>query len=82
MNFEIEIKSRALKDLKGLSPDDRRRVGERIGRLAHDLEGDVKRLRNFTPSYRMRCGDYRVLFEVEGNRVVIYRVRHRRDAYR
>ena len=26
-------------------------------------------------------GDYRVLFEVEGPKVVIYRVRHRKDAY-
>jgi len=82
MDYEIEIKSRALKDLEVLPADDRRRVGERIDQLAHNLEGDVKKLRNFTPSYRMRCGDYRVLFEVEGNRVVVYRVRNRRDAYR
>ncbi|HEY5075500.1 MAG TPA: type II toxin-antitoxin system RelE/ParE family toxin [Pyrinomonadaceae bacterium] len=36
---------------------------------------------NFTPEFRLRVGEYRVLFEVEGNKVLIYRVRHRKDAY-
>lgn len=30
----------------------------------------------------MRVGDYRVLFEVEGSKLVIYRIKHRRDAYK
>ena len=51
--------------------------------LCDNLSGDVKRLTNFTPEYRLRVGDYRVLFEVEETgRVVVYRVRHRREAYR
>lgn len=51
--------------------------------LENDLHGDVKRLTNFTPEYRLRVGDYRALFEIEQpNRVVVYRIRHRRDVYR
>jgi mRNA interferase RelE/StbE len=46
------------------------------------LSGDVKRLTNFTPEYRLRVGEYRVLFETAGARVVIYRILHRREAYR
>jgi mRNA interferase RelE/StbE len=47
------------------------------------LSGDVKRLTNFTPEYRLRVGQYRVLFEVENeNEVVVYRIVHRREAYR
>jgi mRNA-degrading endonuclease RelE of RelBE toxin-antitoxin system len=34
-----------------------------------DLAGDVKRLSNMTPSFRLRVGDYRVLFEIEGDRI-------------
>jgi mRNA interferase RelE/StbE len=49
--------------------------------LADGLAGDVKRLTNFTPEYRLRVGNYRVLFEVEQDRIVIYRVKHRREAY-
>lgn len=49
--------------------------------MKDDLAGDVKRLTNFTPEFRLRVGEYRVLFEVEDNKVLIYRVRHRKNAY-
>ena len=47
-----------------------------------DMAGDVKRLTNFTPEYRLRVGDYRALFEIEGNKIIMYRILHRKDAYR
>lgn len=37
---------------------------------------------SFTPEYRLRVGDWRVLFEVERDKIVIYRILHRREAYR
>jgi mRNA interferase RelE/StbE len=52
-----------------------------INRLADDLAGDVKRLTNFSPEYRLRVGDWRVLFNVDGDMVSIERVSHRSDAY-
>jgi len=58
------------------------RVIEKIEGLQNNLDGDVKRLTTFTPEYRLRVGDYRVLFEIEGQNVIIYRVIHRKDAYR
>jgi mRNA interferase RelE/StbE len=45
------------------------------------MAGDVKRLVNFTPGYRLRVGDWRVLFQPEGTRVVVYRIVHRAEAY-
>jgi mRNA interferase RelE/StbE len=82
MKYDLRFKSKSLKDLKKLAPDDQRRVIERIEGMSEGLTGDVKQLSNFTPEYRLRVGAYRVLFEVEGSAIVIYRVRHRRDAYR
>jgi len=82
MNYQIDFKPRAVKDLKKLPPQDNRRIVEKIEAMQSDLAGDVKRLTNFTPEYRLRVGDYRVLFEVEGQTVVIYRVLHRKDAYK
>jgi mRNA interferase RelE/StbE len=81
MVYQVEFKPRALKDLKGIDRRDAHRVVEKIKAMRHDLAGDVKRLTNSTPEYRLRVGDYRALFEVEGDKVVIYRVRHRKDAY-
>jgi mRNA interferase RelE/StbE len=82
MTYEIEFKPRAIKDLEGLSKDIQRRILAKIESLADDLAGDVKRLTNFTPEYRLRVGDYRILFELEANKIVIYRAVHRKDAYR
>ena len=81
MRYEVEFKPRAVKDLKGLPPVDQRRVLTKIEAMSEDLVGDVKRLTNFSPEYRLRVGNYRVLFEIEANKVVIYRVRDRKDVY-
>ena len=71
MECEIEFKPKAIKDLDSLQRDDARRIVERIKRMRNNLEGDVKHLTNFTPEYRLRVGDFRVLFELAGNRVTL-----------
>jgi mRNA interferase RelE/StbE len=81
MTYTAEFKPRAIRDLEDLSPEVRRRIIEKIEAMQQDLAGDVKRLTNFTPEYRLRVGDYRILFEIEGTRLIIYRVLHRRQAY-
>ncbi len=82
MTYEIEFKPRALKDLQALPKPTQRRIVGKIAALAEDLAGDVKRLTNHTPEYSLRVGDYRVLFEIEADKLVMYRVLHRKDAYR
>ncbi len=83
MRYEVVLKPRARKDLHRIPKPDAARVVDALGRLEDDLTGDVKRLTAFAPEYRLRVGDYRVLFEIdETNRVVVYRVRHRRESYR
>lgn len=81
MTYRIEFKPCAAKDLDALDRSTARRVLEKIRGLENDLAGDVKRLTNFTSEYRLRVGDYRVLFETEGDRVIIYRIKHRSHAY-
>lgn len=81
MNYRIEFKPRSLKDLKALPSKQQSRILAKIEMLQDNLAGDVKRLTDYTPEYRLRVGDYRVLFEVEDDRVVVYRIRHRKDAY-
>jgi mRNA interferase RelE/StbE len=71
-----------VRDIERLPSRIQAQVLARIEEMSNDLKGDVKRLTNFTPEFRLRVGDYRVLFEVEGKTIVIYRIRHRREAYR
>jgi len=56
-------------------------VVEKINRLGGGLTGDVKRLRHFKPDYRLRVGDWRVLFAIEGSTLVIHQVSHRSTTY-
>jgi mRNA interferase RelE/StbE len=46
------------------------RVLTKIELMKNSLTGDVKRLTNYTPEYRLRVGDYRVLFEIEEDVIV------------
>lgn len=82
MKYRIGLKPKAEKDLKAMPSQDRARVAERLRRLEDDLGGDVKKLTNHVPEYRMRAGDWRVLFELEGDCIIVYRILHRSEAYR
>jgi len=82
MKYVIQFKPRAVKDIERLSSRMQLQIVKSIEAMSDNLKGDVKRLTNFTPEYRLRVGDYRVLFEVENKTIVVYRVRHRRESYR
>ena len=81
MDYEIELRPKAWKDLKRVPRSEAARILDRIEGLRHGLVGDVTRLKASAFEYRLRVGDYRVLFDVEGARVLVWRVRHRREAY-
>ena len=80
--MSLEFKPRAEKDLSSLPKADQSRILQKIELLQHGLTGDIKRLTNFTPEYRLRVGDYRILFEILEGSLIVYRILHRRDAYR
>ncbi len=71
-----------MKELEKMSPDVRRQILSKINRLSNDLAGDVKRLTNFSPEYRLRVGDWRVLFNlINGDMISIEHISHRSQAY-
>lgn len=82
MKYRLAFKPRVRKDLKALPKEQTRRILEKIEALTDNLTGDVKKLTHQNPEYRLRVGDYRILFEIEEDILVVYRVLHRREAYR
>ena len=82
MKYNVELKPKAIKDLKGIPKQDGKRIVEKLKVLEDNLQGDVKRLTNHTPEYRMRVGDWRILFEIEDKKIIVYRILHRREAYK
>lgn len=81
MKYTVELKPRAVKDYRHIDKKLAKIICSKIELLSSDLQGDVKKLTNFTPEYRLRVGDYRILFETEGDKIIIYRIKHRKEAY-
>lgn len=81
MRYNIEFLPVALQQLRMLPKEARRLIGGKIEHLHDGLTGDVKKLKGFKHKYRLRAGNYRVLFELEGSVVVIYHVGDRKDVY-
>jgi mRNA interferase RelE/StbE len=81
MEYEIYYYGTARAALERLSPEVARRIARKIERMRHDLAGDVKRLKAFVPNYRLRVGDWRVLFEVDADRIIVHDIKHRSEAY-
>ena len=65
MIHRLEISAEALVQLRGLPKEQRRRIGARLDALQQDLQGDVKKLAGQTGKYRLRVGDYCLLFMLE-----------------
>lgn len=80
--YEIEFKPKAIKDLQCIPRPDGQKIVERLKLLRDNLQGDIKRLTNYTPEFRMRVGDWRILFEVELEVIIVYRILHRKEAYK
>lgn len=83
--YAIRFKKSAAKELRGLDLDLQLRISEAIDCLSLEPrpEGVVK-LKGSDNFYRIRIGDYRVVYTInDEDRIVrIMRVRHRRDVYR
>jgi mRNA interferase RelE/StbE len=80
--YRVRFKPKALKDLGALPDKQRKQVITKVEAMQDNLVGDVKKLTSFTSEYRLRLGRYRVLFEIEDDVIMVYRVIHRKDAYR
>ena len=85
MALRFVYTNRAKKELNEVPPADRQRIVRRVEAYAAEPDAprhDVRRLVNTSPGYRLRVGNWRVLFDIDGEIMDIQRVLHRREAYR
>jgi mRNA interferase RelE/StbE len=82
--YAVELVPSAAKALAKLQPAGRRRLARRIDQIAEDPRADAVKLRGADDVWRARVGDYRILYLVQDERliVLIIRIGHRRDVYR
>lgn len=82
MEYEMEIKDEAIGALRELPEETRRKIGYSLHLLQQDFSGDVKKLQGSKKEYRLRVGAHRVLFELDGRRIVVYKLGQRKNIYR
>ncbi len=87
-SYKIEIDRKFLHDIKRLDPRIRKRMKEFIDIIEENpliiFNFDVKKLKGYTNTFRIRVGKYRLLFSIDKKRKVIILLRFlsREKAYK
>ena len=84
-SYRVEIARTAAKDLRGIDRTWIPRIVAAIETLESDQRpSGCKKLVGSDHTYRLRIGDYRVVYDIHDATliVLVVRIRHRRDVYR
>jgi mRNA interferase RelE/StbE len=85
-NFRLQLTKSAGDDLNSSSADQRKKILDDVKSLSSNPLSfgiKIKKLRGFRPPlYRLRSGDYRVLYRVQGDITTIMRIIDRKDLER
>ncbi|MBP9843048.1 MAG: type II toxin-antitoxin system RelE/ParE family toxin [Candidatus Pacebacteria bacterium] len=81
---KILLSKRVEKELKDLPTTTAKRMVVALDELNSlgSKSSNVKKLQTPFPGYRKRVGDYRILFEINDEIIIIYRITKRSEAYR
>jgi mRNA interferase RelE/StbE len=85
VTYRIEWRLAALKEVEALARDVRARIVSKVESLAaNPRPPGCSKLAGQDNEYRVRVGDWRIIYGVEDRvlLVLVLRVRHRREAYR
>ncbi len=82
--YRIEVRPAAARALRNLDPSVRPRIQGAIALLAEDPRPPASRPLRGRPGYRVRVGDYRIIYTVADDvlLVVVVTLGHRRDVYK
>lgn len=80
--MNVELSPKAAKYLLKLDPPTRERIKQALKRLSLEPpQGDIKSLSGQN-GYRLRIGKYRILFDMTGNEIVVYKIDLRGQIYK
>lgn len=85
MGYSIEFRPSVLKSLKKFPRRDLVRVRKKIEELGQNLpEPNTTKMKGNNSFHKIRAGDYRIIYEVHDDRLVILivKVGHRKDVYK
>ncbi|TLY28790.1 MAG: type II toxin-antitoxin system RelE/ParE family toxin [Nitrospirae bacterium] len=84
MAYEVFLQPRARKEFLALPPDIARKITQALQILEQNPRSHQSIKVSGGEGYRLRAGDYRILYEIDdpAKKVIVYRIKHRREAYR
>ncbi|HFE67589.1 MAG TPA: type II toxin-antitoxin system RelE/ParE family toxin [Chloroflexi bacterium] len=82
-SYKVVFKQSVAKDLRPIPNKDVQRILKRINQLAHDPRPPESKKLTGAEKYRLRQGNYRILYTIEDDivTVTIVKIGHRRDVY-
>ena len=80
--YKIVITQRAVKDISKLDKKMKERIAEKLHLVAQNPVLYSKKLTNpKIGTYRLRIGEYRVIFDLENSTMIVLRIGHRKEIY-
>lgn len=82
--YRVVVRKSVSKDMRGIPKEDARRVVSAMKSLANDPRPPGSKKLSGQERYRLRQGNYRILYEIEDDNLIVcvVRVGNRRDVYR
>ena len=81
MGYQIFYEKEALKELDKLEPSISRRIIKKIDEMSENPAScDIKKLKA-SEDYRLRVGDYRIIFIFDNSHIKILKIGHRQQIY-
>ncbi len=83
MRYNLVYTRRALKDIQALESHVQKRIGKALLKYSDNPFFYAQKISDPNlGSYRFRIGDYRVIFDIEDDNIVVLRVGHKKEIYR
>ena len=83
MKYSLIYTHRATRDVERLEEEVKKRIGKTLLRYSEDPFKYAEKLtESRLGTYRFRIGEYRAIFDIEENDIVVLRIGHRREIYR
>ena len=78
----VRIKKSATKDIQNISEPFKTQIKKKVQQLSYYPNvPNIKKLTNYNPPFRLRVGNYRILFDIVDNILIVSRIKHRKEAY-
>lgn len=84
-NYNLIFDPQARKKLQKLESQIAQKIDKKIQELINGAKNlDIKKMQGREDTYRLRCGDYRIIYKIEKHiiTIIVIEINHRKDAYK